>query len=116
MDKFVEISLLFDFYSDFLTDKQKLTIDYYYNLNYSLAEIGEEMGISRQGVRDMLVRSEETLYNFDRKLSLLDKYVKKQEMLKTCISKLVIAAEKSSDDSAALIKEVVDILEKSLDD
>lgn len=76
MDKFFKIPILYDYYGEFLTTKQKQAIDFYYNLNYSLAEIGEKMGITRQGVRDILVRSEETLYNFDKKLKLVDKFEK----------------------------------------
>ena len=47
-----EMCLLFDFYGEMLTDKQKEMFDLYYNEDLSLAEISEHVGITRQGVRD----------------------------------------------------------------
>ncbi len=61
MEKNVEISLLFDFYRNMLTDRQAESIDLYYNEDLSLSEIGEQMGITRQGVRDNIKRGEHTL-------------------------------------------------------
>ena len=70
MDKNVYISLLNDFYGELLTEKQRQYIDLYYNENLSLGEIGENEGISRQGVRDILVRAENTLLDVERKTGL----------------------------------------------
>ena len=58
MDKTVRMTMLFDFYGNLLTDKQKEYIDLYYNENLSLSEIAENDGISRQGVRDIIIRAE----------------------------------------------------------
>ena len=52
------MSMLFDFYGDLLTDKQKELFDLYYNEDLSLSEIAEQAEISRQGVRDAIVRAE----------------------------------------------------------
>ena len=52
------MAMLFDFYGDLLTDRQKEFYDLYYNEDLSLAEIAENYGISRQGVRDVIVRAE----------------------------------------------------------
>ena len=70
MDKNVYISRLNDFYGELLTEKQRQYIDLYYNDNLSLGEIGENEGISRQGVRDILVRAENTLLDVERKTGL----------------------------------------------
>ena len=70
MDKNVYISLLNDFYGELLTEKQRQYIDLYYNDNLSLGEIGENEGISRQGVRDILVRAENSLLDVERKTGL----------------------------------------------
>ena len=48
------MSMLFDFYGELLTDRQKEFFDLYYNEDLSLAEIAEHAGISRQGVRDVM--------------------------------------------------------------
>ena len=52
------MAMLYDFYGDLLTDRQKEFYDLYYNEDLSLAEIAENYGISRQGVRDVIVRAE----------------------------------------------------------
>lgn len=71
--KDLQISRLFDYYGDLLTDKQKLFIDLYYNEDFSLAEISEQENITRQGVRDGIKHAEQKLYEFEDKLHLADK-------------------------------------------
>lgn len=66
--------LLFDYYGDLLTDKQKDIFDYYYNEDLSLAEIAELLGITRQGVRDSLVRSESIMREFEEKCSFISRF------------------------------------------
>ena len=51
------MTMLFDFYGEILTERQKEFYDLYYNEDLSLAEIAENYGISRQGVRDVIVRA-----------------------------------------------------------
>ena len=75
MEKNVEISLLFGFYKNLLTARQADTVDLYYNKDLSLAEIGEELGISRQGVRDNLKRAEQLLYDAEEKLGLAKRFI-----------------------------------------
>ena len=65
MPKDMNISLLFDFYGEILTEKQQDVIDYYYNDDLSLAEISEQLGITRQGVRDSIKRAEATLLEME---------------------------------------------------
>ena len=52
------MTMLFDFYGEILTDRQKEFFDLYYNEDLSLAEIAENYGISRQGVRDIVYDAE----------------------------------------------------------
>lgn len=84
-DKIVEIALLYDFYGQLLTDKQKEIVDMYYNNDLSLGEISEQQGISRQGVYDTLKRAEKTLYEYEEKLGLVDRFLKQQESMKKII-------------------------------
>lgn len=61
------MALLYDFYGDMLTDRQKEFYDLYYNEDLSLAEIAENYGITRQGVRDVIVRAEAILTELEDK-------------------------------------------------
>ena len=81
MNKTFEMCMLFDFYGDILTDKQKELFDLYYNDDLSLAEISEHMGITRQGVRDGIMRAEHTLRATEEKLGLVSKYGQTQANL-----------------------------------
>ena len=69
-----EMCLLFDFYGDILTEKQRELFDLYYNEDLSLSEISEHVGITRQGVRDAVARSEHILRDMEEKLGLVARY------------------------------------------
>ena len=84
MAKNLEISALLDYYGMLLTDKQRETVEYYYDDDLSLGEIAENTGISRQGVRDSIKRSETILLEAEEKLGL----IKKSEMLKNSLEKI----------------------------
>ena len=70
----LEMSLLFDFYGETLTEKQRELFDLYYNEDLSLAEIAEHAGITRQGVRDSIKRAEHALREMEQKLGLVARY------------------------------------------
>ena len=70
----LEMSLLFDFYGETLTEKQRELFDLYYNEDLSLAEVAEHAGITRQGVRDSIKRAEHTLREMEEKLGLVARY------------------------------------------
>ena len=74
MGKNLEISLLLDFYGDMLTQKQRDMVDYYYNDDLSLAEIAENEGITRQGVRDSIKRAEAQMLEMEEKLGLSKRF------------------------------------------
>ena len=75
------MAMLFDFYGDVLTDRQKEFYDLYYNEDLSLSEIAENYGISRQGVRDVIVRAEATLTELEDKTGIIKRFHKMQEQL-----------------------------------
>jgi predicted DNA-binding protein YlxM (UPF0122 family) len=72
--KDLNMILLFDVYRNILTEKQMDVIDLYYNEDFSLAEISEHLGITRQGVRDHLKRGEAVLTELEQKLGLVKRY------------------------------------------
>ncbi|MEG2420103.1 MAG: sigma factor-like helix-turn-helix DNA-binding protein [Oscillospiraceae bacterium] len=75
------MALLFDFYGEVLTDRQKEFYDLYYNEDLSLAEIAENYDISRQGVRDAIVRGEEILTELEEKTGLIRRFKENQALL-----------------------------------
>lgn len=76
------MALLYDFYGDTLTDRQKEFYDLYYNEDLSLSEIAENYGISRQGVRDIIVRAEASLTELEDKTGIIRRFHVMQDQLK----------------------------------
>ncbi len=72
-EKNMKFPLLLDTYSSLLSDRKRELLDYYYNEDYSLSEISELTGISRQGVRDSIKKSEEEILKLESKLNIVQK-------------------------------------------
>ena len=80
LDEMIEYAMLFDFYGALLKEKNnEIFEDYMFN-DMSLSEIAKEHNMSRQGVRDTVVRSREKLVSYEEKLGLVERFnvVKKQ--------------------------------------
>ena len=73
-EKNLKVAYLFDFYGDILSEKQQLAVELYYNDDLSLSEVAAQIGISRQGVRDSLKRSENALFDMENKLGLAQRF------------------------------------------
>ncbi|MBQ9760709.1 MAG: DNA-binding protein [Clostridia bacterium] len=78
-EKNLEIAFLLDFYGDVLSERKRTVLDLYYNLDLSLAEAAEEVGISRQGVRELIKKAEEELLFFEEKLGLAKRFRQTQK-------------------------------------
>ena len=78
-EKNLNISLLLDFYGDILSERQRDMMSMYYNEDCSLAEIAETYDISRQGVRSVLKKCENTLIEMENKLGLAARFIKMRE-------------------------------------
>ena len=72
-EKDLKKAYLLDFYGDVLTERKKEVLDMYYNEDLSLAEIADQIGISRQGVRDLIKKAEEEIFFLEEKLGLAQK-------------------------------------------
>ncbi len=72
------MTMLFDFYGELLTERQKEFFDLYYNEDLSLSEIAENSGISRQGVRDVIVRAEGIMQEVEDKTGLIRRFMQMQ--------------------------------------
>ena len=67
-------AMLFDFYGELLTDKQREYFDLHYNEDLSLSEIAEQTGISRQGVWDIIRRAEDAMADIEKKTGLIKRF------------------------------------------
>lgn len=85
VEKLVEIGILFDFYGKLLSEKQYLVIELYYIHDLSLAEIGDELDVTRQGIFDLLKRAEQKLYQYEESLRLVEKFYSSHKEIKDIV-------------------------------
>ena len=108
------MTMLFDFYGDILTDRQRELFDLYYNEDLSLAEIAENCGISRQGVRDVIVRAEAVLTELEDKTGLIKRFHTMQTQLEQVRQNAQRVAELAADcDNEELERLAGQILEQT---
>lgn len=88
-EKNLQLAELIDVYAELLTDRQQRLLDLYYNQDLSLGEIADDVGISRQGVRDSLKKAERELYFFESKLHL----VARESAVRQAAARLLALAE-----------------------
>jgi len=79
----LEMTLLFDYYGELLTERQRMCFDLYHNQDLSLAEIAQELQVSRQGVYDNLNRAETTLRNMEEKTGCVRRNLQNRRSLRT---------------------------------
>lgn len=110
MNEILEQSLLYDFYGELLTDKQKAVYESYILDDLSLAEIAEQTGVSRQGVHDMIKRSTAILKGYEDKLHLMERFLK----IKRDIAKLEELIDKEDGKMSAEVRRILDDMIKEL--
>ena len=90
-EKNLEIGFLLDFYGDVLSERKRTVLDLYYNDDLSLAEVASEIGISRQGVRELIKKAEEELLFYEEKLGLAKRFRLAQTQAKSLLSMMETA-------------------------
>ena len=75
MDRLERQALLYDFYGELLTKHQQMIYEEVVLNDYSLSEVAEDQGISRQGVHDLVKRSSRILEDYEEKLHLVERFV-----------------------------------------
>lgn len=113
-DEKLNMSLLFDFYGDILTERQKEIASLSFDEDLSLREISEITGITPQGVRDSLNKCKAILTDMEQKLGLLSKFTQNKQSADFIISRLVSMKEKNPHLSEE-IDGIVKVAEKMLD-
>lgn len=73
MSKNLDYTILFDIYAPLLTDKQRETLDLYYNEDLSLGEIAETTGVTRQAVMGCIQKCEQHLDELESRMKLAEK-------------------------------------------
>ncbi|MBQ2676445.1 MAG: DNA-binding protein [Clostridia bacterium] len=103
-----EVSDLLDCYGGILTEKQRFLIECYYNDDLSLAEIAENEGITRQGVRDTIKRAETQLFECEMQLKHLEQ-MKKTSQLADDICSLAAKIKSKNNDCADLADKIISL-------
>ena len=111
MDKKVTISMLWQIYGKLLTKKQYNVLNDYYNNDLSLSEIAENNKISRQGVRDILMKGEGKLFEYEEKLAIMKKTEIQEEQIQLILSQLSEIKDNSSDKK---IEKILNEVQKEL--
>jgi predicted DNA-binding protein YlxM (UPF0122 family) len=109
--KSLEIGYLLDFYGELLNDRRRTVLDMYYNEDMSLSEIAEALGITRQGVRDLIKKAGDELLLFEDKLQMAKKFRNLCEC--TDNAEQIIKSNANDKDSSllALLSEIRQIIE-----
>jgi len=81
MNDTLQMTMLFDFYGDLLTDKQQEYFTLYHNEDFSLSEIAEIKNISKPGVYDIITRAEKTLTQIEQKTGIIQKWLETRAVL-----------------------------------
>ena len=85
-EKNLEIGYLLDFYGDILPERRRDIMDLYYNDDLSLSEIAEQMGITRQAVRDSIKKTEQELFFYEDKLGLRRRFTEAETRAETALA------------------------------
>lgn len=101
LEQTTEMNLLYDFYGSLLTEKQQTLLELYYLEDWSLSEIAEHQGTSRQAVFEAIKRAQATLTDLENKLSLVKKHRARQKLIAELLSQL------DSDSKAKAIAEPI---------
>ncbi len=81
----LEMTLLFDYYGDLLTERQRMCFDLRHNQDMSLAEIAEELQVSRQGVHDNLCRAEALMRNMEQKTGCVQRDLRHRKAIRSIL-------------------------------
>jgi hypothetical protein len=106
-------TMLFDFFGDLLTDKQREYYDLYHNEDQSLSEIAENAGITKQGVHDIITRAEKTLKELEYKTGIIKKWRENRAELEhaEALAKDILQSA-NEQETVEKVNKLIDILSK----
>jgi len=100
----VNMTVLLDIYGELLTEKQRVSMELFYNNDYSLAEIGEDLQISRQGVHENIKQGTEKIKKFESILKINEKSM----ILKKACNELKLNLKDSQNEKAAAQLDIIE--------
>jgi hypothetical protein len=103
--------MLFDFYGELLTERQREAYHLYYNEDLSLTEIGEMRGTTRQAVWDMIRHADAAMKEMEEKTGLIERFLHTKEELEDIVR--LLKAEKP-EEAVPHAAEKLDVLIGSL--
>ena len=110
MDKILEQTLLYDFYGELLTEHQKQIYEDVVFGDYSLSEVAEEQGISRQGVHDLVKRCNKLLQEYASRLHLVEWFVAVKRQIEEMKRSLQEAAEPDREELTRRLDKILEEL------
>ena len=111
----LQMILLFDYYGELLTERQRMCFDMRYNQDLSLGEIADTLGVSRQAVCDNLTRTEALLRRMEENIGC----VKRDMVVRQAAREILEAAAvlgTSSDPSVSTLAERITAAVKTLEE
>jgi len=115
MDDTLKRAMLFDFYGELLTKKQRDYFDLHYNEDLSLHEIAEQNEVSRQAVWDIIRRAEQLMQNAEDKIGLISRRERQKEKLEA-LKALLLEISQSTDGKEKKLCEKAAALAGELED
>lgn len=103
----LRMTLLFDYYGELLTERQRLCFDMRYNQDLSLGEIAEELKVSRQGVYDNLSRAEALLRNMEEKTGCVRRDLQCRKAARSILEAAKRLESHSGGETADLARQII---------
>ena len=106
-EKNLHTTVLFDIYGDMLTSQQQAVIDMYYNQDLSLAEISEQIGITRQGVQYTLKHGEDALWHMEQVLGLAAQSIRTKQLANELETQIRLLPLPQAEDKRSYLLELI---------
>lgn len=107
-EKDLEIALLLDFYGELLSDSRRHAAELYYNEDLSLGEVAEDMGITRQGVRDHIEKAKTQLATYEGKLGLAAKFREIESTMADIVPRLTALYDAAEGEAKTELEEIIE--------
>ena len=111
MEEKLKMAMLFDFFGELLTEKQREYFRLYYDEDLSLAEIAQNNNISKQGVRDVICRSEKILLETEKKTGTVERFEKMRRDIDKIEGRLKKILENPAKRTDAEINSIIELLQ-----